>query len=133
MSSNAMNDLIDWLLDEKGVRTSMATTSTTSPYRRASDVSQGIGKKLDEIIGQDVLLVNFRADQRPQGIDRSEKTILMLTLALDPSKPSETTLFHAWSQSLSDRLVEIPGDELPLLIKFVKVATASGTNAWSFE
>lgn len=128
-----------WMIDsqvhyytcEKETTSLMATTSKTSGYRRASDFVEGIGKSLDEIENKDVLLVKFSITERT--MEGEKRPIVLLTLALDPDKPEDTTLFHAWSESLATRLSEIPNDALPLIIAFEQTRTRSGFKVWTFR
>ena len=127
----------------------MATTKTT--YKRAGQFAPGIGGNLDTIANNDVLLVRYSIDERPlnrrkEGDPEPEETpnptkgrvtelatIVFMTIALNPDKPDETKLFHAWSDDLAGKLAQIPTEELPLLIKFSKVRTGGGYNVWTFE
>lgn len=106
----------------------MATTKT---YKRASDVVQGIGANLKDIAGQDVLLVRFSVAERP--FEGETRTITVMDLALDPSKPDETQVFHIWSDTFAERIAEISNDDLPLLITFEQVSTRRGQQAWTFR
>lgn len=130
----------------------MATTkTTTSQYARAGQYAPGIGDNLDKLANRDVLLVHYSLDERPLSQRKDSETnddpapaptgrkttdlatIVFLTIAEDVSKPEETTLFHAWSDSLAQKIAQIPTDKLPLLIMFSKVRTGGGFNVWTFE
>ena len=109
----------------------MADKSAPSQYRRAADLVQGIGANLESIQNTDVLLKAFSIQERPM---RGEtRTFVKLSIAKDINKPEVATDFHAWSDSLAEKLGELPDDSLPLLIKFVRVATSGGFRVWTFE
>lgn len=138
----------------------MATKETASKYRRASEFAPGIGSNLDGLINKDVLLVDFsigerninrRRDDEDESADESENgysrgrgsekaTIVYLTIAEDPNsydpenREGTTKMYHAWSDSLAEKLGEIPDKSiLPLLIKFMRAGTAGGYRVWTFE
>lgn len=128
----------------------MATTETKSQYRRAGEVSPGIGENLDTILNKDVLLIRYSISERmlnrragEQNADEEDdsttpsgaqlSTIVMLTIALDIDKPDDTKLFHAWSDSLAEKLAPINDEDLPLLIKFMRAPTSSGFKVLTFE
>ena len=95
----------------------MATTQTTSP-KRASAFAPGIGYKMDDpehsIMDRDVVVTKAWIGER--NFDGEQRPIVILTM-------EDGTLYHAWSQSLCDKIAEIPEDEFPLTFKFVKVPT----------
>jgi hypothetical protein len=108
--------------------------ATTKTYRRASDVATGIGENLSTILGTDVLLHKYNINERSLGAD-GDKTIVLLTLS-SIDDPEDTTLYHAWSESLATKIAEISDEDLrePMLIKFVKVPTRRpGFTVLSFE
>lgn len=90
----------------------MATTP--NPIKRASTFAPGIGKNLTDLLDKDVTVAkawigerNFDGDMRP---------IVIITL-------EDGGLYHAWSDSLAQKIGEIPEDEYPLVFKFIKVPT----------
>jgi hypothetical protein len=103
----------------------------TTTYRRASDLIEGIGANLDSIQDKDVLLKGFTIQER--NMPNETRTLLMLEIAPDVTKPDETKWYHAWSDSLANKLAEIPSDALPVIIKFTRMTTKSGFRVWSFE
>lgn len=105
----------------------MATAQT---YKRAADYVVGIGDNLDRIAGHDVLLVDYQiGDRNMRGETRKFVSLDIATV----SDPANVQRFHAWSDSLGEKLVDVPQDALPVLIKFVRVPTAGGYKVWSFE
>jgi hypothetical protein len=109
----------------------MATTNTTSQYRRASEFSKGIGASLDSVAGKDVLLTGFTVEQRGMG-EGDPKTIVYLDIAT-VDHPDDSVLFHAWSDSLAEKLGEIDKSALPLLILFEQAKTRGGFKVWTFR
>jgi hypothetical protein len=108
----------------------------TSPYRRASEFATGIGDTLDKIADKDVLLVGYNVSQRSiRGEPRS--FVLLRLWTNDPNdydgNPESASLYHAWSESLAEKLADIPENALPVLIRFTRVATSGGFRVWSFE
>ena len=128
----------------------MADKSAPSQYRRAGAFAPGIGANLSTIFNKDVLLTHYSIDERPlnrrndddeapdNDTPKSRRTtdlatIVFLTIAEDVNKPTETKLYHAWSDSLAQKIAQIPTEELPLLIKFANVRTGAGYNVITFE
>lgn len=105
----------------------MAKTDT---YKRATEYAKGIGESLDKIADKDVLLLTYERKERSM---RGEpKTFVAMTIAT-VDDPTNGVSFHAWSESLADKLDEIPPDAFPVLVKFTKVSTAGGFKVWSIE
>lgn len=104
--------------------------ATTKEYKRASDFVTGIGANLESIQDKDVLITHFSISERPMRGDTRTFVSMEISTKMDPT---DTTLFHAWSDSLAAKLAELPDDSLPLIIKFVRVATAAGFRVWTFE
>lgn len=110
--------------------------SGPSKYARATDYVEGIGAGLESIQNNDVLLAKVRIQERDM---RGEKrTFVLMDIATDieaydPEKEDTTKLYHAWSDSLAEKLAEIPEDKFPLILKFVRVPTAGGFKVWTFE
>jgi hypothetical protein len=117
----------------------MATDKSNAPtaYKRAQDYDQ-FGASLDSLIGRDVLLVRYSVSERPitdrETKERGDKTFVTIYVQeLKDGIPSGTdVVYHAWSAPIADKLAQIPNDELPVLIEFMKVAGANG-NVWSFK
>lgn len=111
-------------------------------YGRASDHVKGIGEGLEKVANTDMLLHSFEISKR--SMRGEDKTFVGMQLST-VSDPDNKVLFHAWSDSLADKLRDLPAersdeDEVstfilaePLLIKFGKVATSGGFKVWSFE
>ena len=114
----------------------MATTEKSAPsqYRRASEFDT-FGKNLDTVLGRDVLLRKFSVSERSitdrETKERGEKVFVNLTVS-ELDDLDVTTVYHAWSEPLANKLSQIPDDALPLLIMFVKVPGAQG-NVLTFE
>ena len=100
----------------------MATVSNTT--KRASSLVPGIGQSLDKILGQDVIVEKVWIGDR--SMDGEQRTIVLITLA-------DGSLFHAWSDSLAEKIAEIPSAEFPLTFKFVKATTRRGFSVLTFE
>lgn len=111
-------------------------------YGRASDHVKGIGESLDKIADKDMLLHSFQISRRAmRGEDKTFVGMMLSTV----DDPDNAVLFHAWSDSLADKLADLPATrvdedetrsytlEAPLLIKFGKVSTSAGFKVWSFE
>lgn len=108
----------------------MAAVSGKKSYERAADKIEGIGKNLDTIQGRDLLLVNFGLSER--AMRGEDKAFVSLTLA-EIETPDEVEAYHAWSESLAEKLSQLDKGELPMIVKFVKVQTAGGFKVWSVE
>lgn len=91
----------------------MATTTTV---KRASTFAPGIGEKLDELLGTDVIVKSCWIGERT--FNGEMRPIVLITLDNDK-------VYHAWSESLAAKMSEIPVEEFPLIFKFVKVPTRS--------
>ncbi len=100
----------------------MATVSNTT--KRASSFAPGIGQSLDKILGQDVIVEKVWIGER--SMEGEQRPIVLITL-------SDGSLFHAWSDSLAEKIAEIPTSEFPLTFKFVKSVTRRGFNVYTFE
>ncbi len=93
----------------------MATTKTgNSEYRRAAEFAPGIGKSIQEILDQDVVVTHVWVGERNFGGE--SRPIVIVTL-------EDGSIYHAWSDSLAAKIAEIPEDMYPLVFKFVKVPT----------
>lgn len=100
-------------------------------YGRASDHIKGIGKSLDGIMGQDVLLVSYEYGQRSM---RGEQTgFVTLRISTDLEDANKAEDYHAWSDSLGEKLSEIPVNAMPLVAKFERIPTASGFRVWTIS
>ncbi len=86
----------------------------TTEVRRASTFAPGIGKNLTDILDTDVIVSKIWIGER--NFDGDKRPIVLITLA-------NGELYHAWSESLADKISEIPEDQYPLTFKFVKVPT----------
>lgn len=100
-------------------------------YGRASDHIKGIGKSMDAIAGQDVLLVSYEYGQRTM---RGEPAgFCALRISLDLDDPSKAEDYHAWSDSLGEKLTDLPLNSLPLVARFERVPTSSGFRVWTIS
>lgn len=115
----------------KGLTTTMATKTETSQYRRASDTIKGLGENLDKIAGVDMLLHEFTIEEGRQVGDKENTLVTMFLSTI--SDPESKVQFHAWSQSVADRLTELTNAEveLPVIIQFNRVPTAKGFKVWT--
>jgi hypothetical protein len=109
----------------------MATAKQTSEYRRASEYIKGLGESLDKIAGTDMLLHEFTIEEG-RAIGDKENTLVTMELST-LSDPENKIKFHAWSQSVADRLTELTNAEavLPLVIQFNRVPTSRGFKVWA--
>src|ERR1044071_1739343 len=109
----------------------MATATKTSQYRRASEYIKGLGENLDKIAGVDMLLHDFTIEEG-RAIGDKENTLVTMELST-VDDPANKQKFHAWSQSVADRLTELTNAEaeLPLVIQFNRVPTTKGFKVWS--
>lgn len=102
--------------------------ATAKNYKRATDFVKGIGKSLPANV--DMLLIRFTVDART--FSGSERAIVYMTLA-PVDEPENVDEYHAWSDSLAQKLAEIPDDVLPLVVRFVKTRTRAGFEVWNIE
>lgn len=113
----------------------MATPKDRPKYGRASDYNVGIGETLDRIADTEVLLINAEISER--AMRGEKKGFVSLNIVPDPDgwngEPEGVRLFHAWSDSLAEKLSDIPANAYPVLITFTKVQTAAGFRVWTFE
>ena len=117
----------------KGLKNTMATKTDVSQYRRASSIIKGLGENLDKIAGVDMLLHEFTIEEGRQVGDKENTLVTMQLSTLDD--PEVKVQFHAWSQSVADRLTELTNAEaeLPLIIQFNRVPTAKGFKVWAIS
>jgi hypothetical protein len=108
----------------------MAAVSGNKKYTRAADKIVGIGDTLDTIQGRDLLLVNFSVTERP--MRGEDKAFVSLTIA-EIETPDEVSNYHAWSESLAEKVSQLDKDELPMIVRFVRTPTAGGFKVWSIE
>lgn len=113
----------------------MATGKERPKYGKASDYNLGIGDTLDKIADTEVLLVNAEIGER--AMRGEKKGFVSLSIVTDPENwngdPNAVRLFHAWSDSLAEKLRDIPANAYPVLITFTRVQTAAGFRVWTFE
>ena len=116
----------------------MATTkSEPSKFQRAAQYDQ-FGKNLDSVAERDMVLHRYSVgtrnirDRETKGVRESSFVNVYLT-EVDAPEDTEPVSYHAWSDSLAEKLAQIPDDAMPLLIKFVRVPTAGGFRVWTFE
>jgi hypothetical protein len=113
-------------------REEMVATEPKYPepkYQRASDFAQGIGETLDLIQGRDVLLRSYTVSKRPMRGDVKD----FVALQVSEMDGDEVKDYHAWSESLAEKIKDIPVNQLPVVIKFVRITTNSGFRIWAFE
>ena len=100
----------------------MATANTP---KRAATFAPGIGKGIKELLNRDVVVVKASISERNYSGEMSP--IVIVTL-------EDGSIYHAWSQSLCDKIAEIPDDAWPLVFKFVSVPTSKpGQATITFE
>ncbi len=107
----------------------VANTTPAAQYQRASTFAKGIGDNLDAIQNRDVVLRDYSVSERPM---RGE-TATFVSLEISEVDGDEVKTYHAWSDSLAQKVNEIPKNALPLLIKFQRVNTSAGFRVWTFE
>lgn len=104
----------------------MATQEKT---RRIGEFVKGIGKRLDDIAGEDVTVSAVRVGERPmQGEPKPYVEIDVLD-----KETGESELYHAWSASLAEKLGDIPDEAFPLTARFFKTRTGGGFEIWNVE
>ncbi len=105
--------------------------ATTKQYKRASEFIKGLGESLDKIAGVDMLLHEFTIEEG-RAIGDKENTLVTMSLST-VDDPENKQKFHAWSQSVADRLTELTNAEaeLPLIIQFNRVPTSKGFKVWA--
>ncbi len=108
----------------------MATTKT---YARASQFIKGLGENLDKIEGKDMLLWGFDIEEGRQFGDK-ENTLVTMTLSTMDDEDTKV-LFHAWSDSLADRLRELSANNvaLPVVVAFERAQTSRGYRVWTVK
>lgn len=117
----------------------MATDKTNAPtsYKRAQDFDQ-FGAGLDSLMGRDVLLTRYSVSERPitdrETKERGDKVFVTIYVQelVDGQGDGKDVVYHAWSEPIANKLAQIPNDQLPVLIEFVKVDGANG-KVWSFK
>lgn len=109
----------------------MTTKTDTSQYRRASDFIKGLGESLDKIAGTDMLLHEYVIEEGRAIGDKENTLVTMVLSTLDD--PENKQKFHAWSQSVADRLTELTNSEaeMPVVIQFNRVPTSRGFKVWA--
>lgn len=107
----------------------MANSDLYKDAKRASQYDTGIGDPLDKIADQEVALISYSISERAM---RGE-TKTFVEMHIDVQKNGESKMFHAWSDSLAEKLARIPTEDLPVLITFNRVATSGGFKVWTFE
>ena len=93
----------------------MAATKT---YRRAAELAPGIGPNLTDILDKDVVVSHVSISER--SFEGEPRPIVLVTVR--DNDGGEVT-YHAWSESLADKISQIPEDQFPLMFKFIKVPT----------
>lgn len=114
----------------------MATDKSAAPsYRRASEFDT-FGKNLDSLLERDVILRRYSISERPitdrETKERENRAFVNVWINEVGDPDSEPKVYHAWSEPLANKLAQIPDDQLPVLIKFLKVPGAQG-NVLTFE
>lgn len=110
----------------------MADKATPNPYanaKRGADFDTGIGDSLDKIAGQEVALLSYSISERSM---RGEPRTFV-EMQLDVNLDGEARTYHAWSDSLAEKLSRIPTTELPVILTFDRVATSGGFRVWTFS
>lgn len=103
----------------------MAKTETP---RRISDFIEGIGRKLDELAGEDVTVSRVEVTERPM---RGEDKPFVFIYVQDAN--GEDVTYHAWSASLAEKLGDIPDEAFPLTARFFRTKTSGGFEIWNVE
>ena len=103
-----------------------------NPYanaKHAADYDTGIGDSLEKIADREVALLSYSVGERSM---RGE-TRTFVEMQLDVDLNGESRTYHAWSDSMAEKLSRIPAGDLPVLITFTRVATAGGFRVWTFS
>lgn len=99
--------------------------ATDKQYKRASTFAPGIGKNITELLDEDVVVVKAWVGERP--FDGEPSPIVIVTL-------EDGSIYHAWSESLAEKISQVPEAEFPLMFRFVRIPTrVAGQSVISFE
>lgn len=113
----------------------MADKNTDEPtvptYNRASQYVKGIGEGLDTYQGRDLLLRSYEISERAMKGKDSTFVAMQISEFNGGIADTEVIEVHAWSQSLGEKLSEIPVSALPVIVSFVRVPTSAGFRVWS--
>lgn len=105
-----------------------------APLKRASDFIEGIGPGIDQVQNRDMVLRNFDVSNRPM---RGESAVFcsigLSELDSDGAPTDEVTQYHAWSESLAEKLNQIGTGNLPVIVQFAKERTGSGFQVWTIK
>lgn len=111
-------------------------TANKSVYRRASEYDT-FGKSLDALLDRDVILRYYSVQERSlrdhDTKEKGDRTFVIIKVNELNDEDGTPLMYHAWSEDLADKLSQIPHDDLPLIIKFMRVQTASGFKVFTFE
>lgn len=105
-------------------------TETTTPFRRASEYAKGIGEGLESIQNRDVLVREYDVSERPMRGDMA--TFVSLKIS-ELDQLDTVTEYHAWSESLANKLNEVPESAFPVVANFKRVSTGAGFRVWTFD
>lgn len=56
-----------------------------------------------------------------------------LRISTDLDDPSKAEDYHAWSDSLGEKLSDLPLNTLPLVARFERAPTSSGFKVWTIS
>lgn len=102
-------------------------------YKRVGDYDKTFGEKLDEIEGKDVILHSYSVGQREMTRDGETgmRTFVIMEISDEADSPVRT--YHAWSDSVAEKLTIIEKEHFPLVATFSKVTTGSGRTVWDVK
>lgn len=98
--------------------------------KRAGDYATGLSPSLEEIRNKEVMLRSYETSERP--MRGGLKTFVEVEVA-DIATGEAMGTFHAWSDSLAEKLGQIPEGEFPIEAMFVKEKTSSNFYVWSVK
>lgn len=111
--------------------------ATTNTMKRAGSYDT-FGKSLDSLLDRDVILRRYSIQERGlrdrETKEKEDRTFVLVYInEMDDADGVDPQIYHAWSGDLADKLAQIPNDDLPVLIKFMRVPTGGGFKVYTFE
>ncbi len=111
-------------------------TANKSSYRRAGEYDT-FGKSLESLLDRDVILRYYSVSERSlrdrDTKEKADRTFVIVRVNEMNDEEGTPVMYHAWSEDLADKLAQIPHDDLPVIIKFLRIATAGGFKVYTFE
>lgn len=103
---------------------------TARQFRRVGEYDKTFGMSLDAIEGKDVYIHGYSITERTLTRDgqTADRPFTTIEVSETPDGPVQT--FHTWSESVADKMGNIPIDDLPMIATFKQVVTGSGRTVW---